>query len=353
LSALLIAIGGTVPIVAGARTDPPSVDARLAKAGKSAALTVYPTRVIDRAIPQVGETVALFLEQRGMANLETSAAAFLPPDGADLAATAKAFGDYVRANPPTTEFALFTDFMGSKEKGFVEVRSMVVNRNGDVMWMDRQVKGDKDFDRLKPREPLQCCTLVVERLKPVLNLTDGSKSAKPGRIAQRWQKATGLPDQAEQDGMHQRLKTFRQKAAISSLQIFPVHAGDKYAPEGAANIAQLLNDAKVTKAAASDTGPQLNITGDINEQKVLWSMARAFSDYVKQNPASGDYVLFADYIMGQDRVGAVHFVICNRQGELVAVDFQNSHHADFKAINPKNRADCDRLVAKRLQTLMR
>jgi len=47
----------------------------------------------------------------------------------------------------------------------------------------------------------------------------------------------------------------------------------------------------------------------------------------------------------------VHFVVCDRRGELVVVDFQNSHHAEFKAIHPKTREDCDRLVIRRMNGL--
>ena len=36
-------------------------------------------------------------------------------------------------------------------------------------------------------------------------------------------------------------------------------------------------------------------------------------------------------------------------GEWVVVDMSNEHHGDFKAVSPKNAADCDRLVLRRLK----
>jgi hypothetical protein len=47
-------------------------------------------------------------------------------------------------------------------------------------------------------------------------------------------------------------------------------------------------------------------------------------------------------------VGAVHFVVCEKSGDWVLVDFQNSTHEDFQRISPKNVEDCDRLAVERL-----
>ncbi len=93
-----------------------------------------------------------------------------------------------------------------------------------------------------------------------------------------------------------------------------------------------------------------------NEQKPLWELARAFQKHVKRNPPEADYALLADYMM-DPRAGrgawAVHFVICDRDGEWVIVDFQNNHHGDFQSIDPKTFDDCGRLVAKRLEGYLR
>ena len=59
--------------------------------------------------------------------------------------------------------------------------------------------------------------------------------------------------------------------------------------------------------------------------------------------------LYADYLGSPGHFGAVHVVICDRAGELVLVDFQNSHHDDFNQIAPQSKPDCDRLAALRVQ----
>ena len=350
-SLALLVLAGTVS------AGPPSgksAEARFREAGKSAAVTVLPTRLAGINMAQVGEVVAMMLEKGGMANLETSKADFVPPKDADLAATATALAAFVRANPVATEFALYTEFQGTPGKGVNEVRAIVVNKAGEVAWKDVQKKGDADFDRIKPREPMQGCVLVAERVRPVLGLGDPNKFAgPPGRIAERWQKESGVPDKAEQAAIEARAKQFRKAAATSTLLVYPARAGGSYSAESATHLAKLINEKSLAMATAADTGPKLDVPGNINEQKVLWGMAHAFRDHVRKNPPDADYVMYVDYLMGKDKsgtvmVGGVHFAICNKQGELVVVDFQNNHWPDFKAINPKSIEDCDKLAARRL-----
>jgi hypothetical protein len=41
-------------------------------------------------------------------------------------------------------------------------------------------------------------------------------------------------------------------------------------------------------------------------------------------------------------------VVCDRTGEWVIADLQNSHQEAFQRISPKTLEDCDRLVLDRL-----
>ena len=83
--------------------------------------------------------------------------------------------------------------------------------------------------------------------------------------------------------------------------------------------------------------------------------ARAFRDFLRKNPPETGYALLADYGIGKSEsgkttVGAVHLIVCDRQGDWVLVDYQNSHHADFQEIDPRSRDDCNRLAARRLKS---
>lgn len=323
-------------------------------AGRKAALTVYPAALVGRPMRQVGDAIALMLEKSGMDNLVLDAPEFRPPADADLAQTAKAFGEFVRGNPPKTDFALLADLRGSREKGFEEVLTIVVNRAGEPVWQDRQTAADDDFKRIAPQEPLQCCILVVDRLRPVLSLPPmAGEGGAEGPIARRWREKAGAPDQSERAGLDERARKFKTAAAQAKLLVYPALAGDEFSADSAAQLVRLLSEAKLTQPTAAKDGPRPDVPGDANEQKVLWDMARKVRAYVQAHQPEADYVLFPHYLLGKDslgrsQVGGVHFVVCDRAGQLVLVDFQNDHHADFNAVAPSTRADCDRLVAKRL-----
>jgi hypothetical protein len=158
--------------------------------------------------------------------------------------------------------------------------------------------------------------------------------------------------------MQERRQAFKMAAAKATLAVYPARAGDEVSKDSATHLAKLLSEAKLTKAGAAEQGPQLEIMGNMNEQKVLWDMARGVREFVQAHRPDADYVLYAHYLMGKDAsgktaVGGVHFVICDREGRWVVVDFQNDHHGDFNAVNPKSREDCDQLVARRLKTYCR
>jgi hypothetical protein len=223
------------------------------------------------------------------------------------------------------------------------------------VWQDTQTPSDADFKRIDPKEPMDCCVLVVERLRPVLGLADPDRDNAPeGKLAKRWAEKSGVPEKAEQEAMKERQKAFKKAAASSTLLVYPALAGDEVSKESAAHLTRLISEGKLAKAAVAEAGPQLEIKGNPNEQKVLWEMARGVRTFVQGHRPEADYVLFAQYLMGKDAsgqiaVGGVHFVVCNRAGEWVIVDYQNSHHDDFNTIKPKAREDCDRLVERRLQ----
>ncbi len=322
---------------------------QLRAAGKNASMTILPVGLVGNASAQVAEALGMLLERSGMTNLELSEVEFRPPDQADPAQTAASLAEFVRAHPPTTDFVMYAEFLGTPGQGVAEVRSVIVDRQGSIAWHDRQSRGDADFRRIGPRDPMTCCVLLVDRLRPVLGLSDPQRSTgKPGKLSQNWEKKTGVPDTTERDAMNDRQAAFQKSASTATLVVFPVRAGGESRADQAVQLARLLTQAGVTRAVAAAEGPSFDIQGNMNEQRVLWDMARAFRDYVRANPPDADYALFADYIMSSSAVGAVHVALCDRAGEWVIVDYQNNHHADFKAVNPRSAADCDQLVVRRM-----
>jgi hypothetical protein len=119
----------------------------------------------------------------------------------------------------------------------------------------------------------------------------------------------------------------------------------------------MLTEQDICQAEASDTDPQLAVKGDPNEQKVLWDTARSFRDFLRNNPPITPHALLADYGLGTSSDGKrtathVHVILCERDGDWVLVDYQNSHHEDYQRVAPKTADDCNRLVALRLKNLL-
>lgn len=328
--------------------------AKLRAAGKNTSMTILPVWLAGNASAQVAEVLGMLLERSGMSELEVGAAEFHPSDQADPAQTAAALAEFVRAHPPTTDFVLYAEFRGTPGQGVAEVRSMILDRQGAIAWHDSQSPNDKDFRRIGPRDPMACCVLVAERLRPLLGLGNPQRSnGKPGKLTLDWERKTGVPDKAERDAMDERQAAFRNSASSATLVVFPVRAGGESRADQAVQLAHSLTKTGVTRAVAATEGPSLDIQRSMNEQKVLWDMARAFREYVRKNPPDADYALFADYIMSNSAVGAVHVAMCDRAGEWVIVDYQNSHHDDFKAVNPRSTDDCDQLVVRRMERYAR
>ena len=168
---------------------------------------------------------------------------------------------------------------------------------------------------------------------------------------------SGLPPESERTPLPDRQKVLKESAQKATVAVFPVRiGGSAVAAARADNLAKLMNDAGLCHAVAAKQPVLLKASlADPNELKALWDLAREFRDHVKKNPIDADYVLYADYVFTPQNweQGMVHFVVCDRKGEWVIVDMQNSHHPDYQRIKPTAGEDCDKLLLKRLEGYLR
>jgi hypothetical protein len=87
---------------------------------------------------------------------------------------------------------------------------------------------------------------------------------------------------------------------------------------------------------------------------MLWSAAKSIQQAVRAAPVQKDYLLFTDFLMeSAGKAGAVHTFLLSPAGELVVVDFQNSHHDDFQRLSPASAEDCSELAAIRLASCLK
>ena len=324
----------------------------LKQQGAKAPLVVLPVLLQGKAMKEVGDALGLVLEQQGgFDDVSSATNSFTPPADATPETMGAHFGDFVKKSPPGAGHALLSEFV-VKGNQFEAVRTWIVDRDGAPVWSDLQKTGDPDFDRVHPREPLECCMVVVSRLRGVLGVTASAKEHE-GRMARLWAEKSGTPLASERKAMEERAAALKKAGKAAKVVVFPPRvAGSLDAAQGT-SLAKLLAGACV--ATTTDAKPALEIKATGNEQRTLWDLARGFQAHLAKSPVDADYALIADYILTPDRkqVGAVHFVICTGKGEWVVADFQNSHQEDFQAVAPANAADCDKLVLKRIEHYLR
>ncbi|UCF34605.1 MAG: hypothetical protein JSV78_04735 [Phycisphaerales bacterium] len=338
-------------------TATPQQQARLdalQEKGVDCSLTIYPVNLAGESSKDVADVVGMFLEKGGMEHLETTEVAFLPPADADFARIGELFGQFVAEKDVSTEYCLYAQILGSHKEGVKEVRAVIVDRTGDLIWTDRQTERDADFKRIKPRNPMTCCVLLNERLTPVFGLKEGSGPGREGKMAKLWAEKSGLPPEDELNAIEQRCDVLKN-ADKPSLTIYPVFLLKEVDCDSAQHLAELIGKENLFRVTASEEGPDFEVKPNSNEQKRLWDLARGFRDYVRATPPSTDYALLAEYTIrpANQEVWTVHFVVCSAAGEWVIVDYQNNHHEDFQSVNPKSRDDCGALIVRRLKGYLR
>ena len=323
--------------------------------GPDASLSILPVRLAGKPFDRVTEVVGLLLERQGLKSIELANTPFEPAPG-DLDTLATAVGEFVKAHPVTTDYVLYTEINGSRDQGLIELRAVVTDKHGAVVWSDRQGAGDKAFQNLEAREPMTLCSLLVERLGPQFGLNEQTaKAATPGKMAALMAARSGIPPENETSPVPARRKEFKEKRQTATVAVFPVRIGNDVNATSAAALAKQINDAGLCKAVVAKDSVVLKAAhADPNEMKMMWDLAREFRDYARKNPMDADYALYADYGFTPNNweQGFVHFIVCNRQGDWVIVDMQNSHHPDYQSVKPTSSQGCDALLLKRLQSYL-
>jgi hypothetical protein len=325
--------------------------------GPEASLTILPMRLAGKPFDRLTEFFGSLLEQQGLKNIELGKTLFNPEDKADMERLAVSLSEFIRKNPITTEYALFAEYNGDLQTGLDELRAVVLDKAGAVVWTDRQTPQDEAVKRLESVNSMTLTLLLVEQLSPQLGLNEQTaKTAKPGKMAAIMAERSGLPPENERTTLPGRQQEMKKAMPKATLVVFPVRTGKATDAASATELAKMINDAGLAKAAPATQSILLKASqADPNEMKVIWDLAREFRDYAKKNPVDADYVLYADFVFNPQNweQGFVHFVVCDRKGEWVIVDLQNSHQPDYQSIKPTSKEDCDKLVVKRLGSYLR
>jgi hypothetical protein len=345
-----------LPWAAAGQTAPHSERMNLLRTrGVNADITVLPVGLAGRAMPEAGEMLAIFLERGGMANVDWTARVFPRTGEADLQQLGREFGAWVRQGGVPTAYALYAEVLGTPGTGVAEVRAVLADRDGETVWSLRLTPQDEAFRKMQPREPLQCLVMLANALREPLGLEDPFRRDAPeGKLAKRNAERIGLPTGSERAAVRTALAAARSRFAGSRVAVFPVLLDGRPDPKQAAHLMELMNRQRLGSAEAAASAPDIRIQRSPNEQERLWQMARAIREHLRRTPEAADYAVLADYAFAPGgKAFTVHFVVCDGKGEWVIVDFQNDHHADFRSAPLESGDDCDRLVVKRLDGLLR
>ena len=300
----------------------------------------------------VADVLGLVCESFGMNNIDALDMEFAPPADTAWEQVPAYLAEFLKKNPPKSEYVLYAQYLGTPNTGPTEVRFVVTDSTGNLLLTDRQTPQDEDFKRTAAADPdpMGCSALVAQRLFSRLGWKRGE--AKPhGKFAQKWAQMSGLPGDSELAAMEQRLEKLKTGVKTTQIAIYATCIGDEHNAESASRLVSLATQRLGCKTTTVDKPVSIQHQPTGNEQKLLWDLAREFRDYLLANPTDSNYAMLAEYFIdpgGRQMAGAVHFVVCEKSGDWVLVDFQNNQHEDFQRISPKSIEDCDRLAVERL-----
>ncbi len=200
----------------------------------------------------LAEIVGGLLERGGVQEIEIADAQFTPPEKDDLPRVTEAFGQFVRSQNLSTEYALFGQFLGTPGKGVDEIRLVAVDRQGKVILSERRDQQQLAQSGEPKVDPMTASFQLVLRLQGPWGLADPNrKDAPEGKMARLWAERAGAPSKSEQEAMHSRLNALKEAVKTSTIAVFPVRVSGK--SDGQARRAA-GGDARQRRSRASGRG---------------------------------------------------------------------------------------------------
>ncbi len=322
--------------------------------GPNASFTILPVMIVGRPFNKATDVLGVVLEQRGLQHIEIAKTPFIAGVKTEMRVLSVALAAFLKTNSITTDYVLYTEFNGP---ALDEVRAVVADKAGEIVWTDHQTTQDKAFQALgTSRDPMTLIAYLVERLSPKLSLNEDTAKKRSHKLEDELTANSGYAPAGEIERMLARLKTMKESRQKATLMILGVRMDRAVNVTNANDLAKRLSETKLFQKIVPAKQPMLveaNLTGD--QMKYLWDIAREFQAYVKKNPPDVDYVLYADYIFNRQhwQQGAVQFVVCDREGEWVIAELTNSDQEDYQRVKPISAEGCDKLLVERLADRLR
>jgi hypothetical protein len=326
--------------------------------GKS--LMVYPILMGKEGIPDdpgtqkfgvlIGQHAAMLLEEYGVRpDIATEHPVSVKKEDS-LADMVQKFQAFLTERKPTSDYSFFARFhAGPSKHGPVITRicAMLADSGGQIVWSEEQTEFPEEFT------PMHGLMKLAEMVDSVSDLKEPDwKNRKQGPFARRMQQQSGLPSPEEYDAMDKRLEAARSSFKDATLTIYPFRIWEQKdgSAAGAEVLAEKLNEAGVFKSAVvAEEDTHLVAKRDPDnpgQPNIIAASARDFRAYLEKHPPATDYALLVDVTVPTHHV---HFILCDKTGGWLHFNIANSHHADFKRIQPATVEDCAELAFGRMK----
>jgi serine/threonine protein kinase len=343
-------VAAAVPAAAQGASSAPTSAGQIAR--PSSSVTVLPVRLAGRLFERLTPIVGALLEMGGLEHVEVGQAPFDPGGNTGMEALAAALGEFIARNPVTTDYALYAEYNAAPGQVLNELRAVLLDRTGKVVWSERLTADDEPFRQIEGPDPMTLSVLLVERVGPLFGLDEETrKNAKPSRLQAQLAQQSGLPPENELNAIAGRTEAMKNARHSLTLLIVPMRANDIPDTASASILARAVNEAGLCRAISSSRPVEVAPNPDTpNELLIFWNMATSFRAWVREARPDADYIMFVDcaYTPGRWEQGFVHLVVCDRNGEWAVADLENSEHPDYQAVKPTSSEACGRLAVRLL-----
>lgn len=324
--------------------------------GPEASLSILPAMIVGRPFDRATDVLGVMLEQRGLQHIEIGRVPFTAGVKTEMPVLTASLAAFLRTNSIATDYALYVELNGPT---LDEVRAVVVDKAGEIVWADHQTTQDKAFQQLgATRDPMILLNFVVERLSPQFSLNDDTAKKRSHKLEDGLRASSGYAPPGETaERMPACLKTMKESRPKATLLVAGVRIDGAVNGTNSADLAKRIGQAKLFESVVAARKPLLleaRLTGG-DQMRYLWAIARELQAFVKKNPPPADYVLYADYMFDRQhwQQGGVQFVVCDRQGEWVIAELTNSDQEDYQRVKPISAEGCDKLLVERLADRLR
>ena len=127
----------------------------------------------------------------------------------------------------------------------------------------------------------------------------------------------------------------------TTLTVFPcfIREGQeaRYDATEAGKIRLFLSEAELATVAEDDAEIPITSIWGSNQAKMFRGSLSDFRAFIEQRPPSTEYALLTEYLIGAKGIPVgIHVYLLDAGGRPAYVRLLNSHHARFKAVDPRS-----------------